>query len=109
MQENKNIFLKVRQSRNVSFKPMILPKNKRTNSVFFPNSTKNEFVHLFFERIRGYQKVLRKLTDLYYRNYFNPCVYLTTEGLEINLWVSTDQNGDGNICHHTYLMSHVAL
>jgi hypothetical protein len=30
-----------------------------------PNSTKNEFVRSFFGRIRGYQKVLSKLSDLY--------------------------------------------
>ena len=35
--------LKVRQRRNVSFKPTILPENERTNSVFLPNSIKNEF------------------------------------------------------------------
>ena len=40
---------------------------KRTNEFvlfFFSNSTKNEFVRSFFGRIRGYQKVLSKLTDL---------------------------------------------
>ena len=60
-----DVYLKVRQSRNVSFKPMILPKQERMNSGFLPNSTKNEFVRSFFGRIRGYQKVLSKLTDLY--------------------------------------------
>ena len=30
-----------------------------------PNSTKNEFVRSFFGRIRGYQKVLSNLSDLY--------------------------------------------
>ena len=31
-------FIKVTQSRNVFFKPTVLPKNERTNSVFFsPN------------------------------------------------------------------------
>ena len=62
--QNFKQIIKVRQSRNVSFKPTILPKNERTNSVFLPNSTKNEFVRSFFGRIRGYQKVLSKLTDL---------------------------------------------
>ena len=38
---------------------------KRTNEfVFWPNSIKNEFVRLFFGRIRGYQKVFSKLSDL---------------------------------------------
>ena len=50
--------VKVRQSRNGFFKPTILPKNEQTNSVFLPNSTKNEFVHSFFGRIRGYQKII---------------------------------------------------
>ena len=40
---------------------------KQTNEfVFWPNSTKNEFVRSFFGRIRGYQKVLSKLSDLSY-------------------------------------------
>ena len=45
--------------------PRILRINERTNLVFLPNSTKNEFVRSFFGRIRGYQRVLSKLTDLY--------------------------------------------
>ena len=56
--------IKVTQSRNVSFKAMILPKNEQTNSFFLLNSTKNEFVCSFFGRIRGCQKVLSKSTDL---------------------------------------------
>ena len=60
-----SILLKVRQSRNGFFKPMILPKNERTNSVSLPNSTMNKFVCSFFGRIRGYKKVLSTLTDLY--------------------------------------------
>ena len=51
--------------------PRILPKNERTNSFFWPNSNKNEFVHLFFGRIRGYQKVLLKLSDLQHFHYIN--------------------------------------
>ena len=46
----KQLLLKVRQSRNVSFKPTILPKNERMNSVFLPNSTmSNSFVHFLEE------------------------------------------------------------
>ena len=45
--------LKVRQSRNVFFKPTILPKNERTNSFFLPNSTMIELFRSFFGRIRG--------------------------------------------------------
>ena len=42
--------LKVRQSRNVFFKPTILPKNEQTNSVFLPNSTmSNSFVRFLEE------------------------------------------------------------
>ena len=63
---SKTLFqLKVRQSRNVSFKLTILPKNEQTNSFILPNSTKNEFAGSFLGRIRGYQKVLSKLIDLY--------------------------------------------
>ena len=61
---NDKVLLKVRQSRNVSFKPTILPKNELINSGFFPNSTKIELIHSFFGRIWGYQKVLLKLPDL---------------------------------------------
>ena len=60
------VVLKVRQSRNVSFKPTILPKKRTNEFVVFclNNSTKNEFVRSFVGRIRGCQKVLSKLTDL---------------------------------------------
>ena len=34
----------------------------------YSNSTKNEFVRSFFGRIRGYQKVLSKLSDLYHQS-----------------------------------------
>ena len=46
-------YLKVRQSRNVFFKPTILPKNEGMNSVFLPNSTMIALFRLFFGRIRG--------------------------------------------------------
>jgi hypothetical protein len=42
--------------------------SKKTNdriSFFALNSTKNKVVRSFFGRIRGYQKVLLKLSDLY--------------------------------------------
>ena len=45
--------LKVRQGRNVFFKPMILPKNELTKSLFLPNSTVIELLCSFFGRIRG--------------------------------------------------------
>ena len=60
--------LKVRQIWNGFLKPTIPPKNKRTNSFFLPNSTMNEFIRLFFRGIRGYQKFLSKLTDLYIKS-----------------------------------------
>ena len=42
--------LKVRQSRNDSFKPTIFPKNEQTNSFFLPNSTvSNSFVRFLEE------------------------------------------------------------
>ena len=50
------VFLKVGQIRNVSFKPTILPKNERTNSFFLPNSTKNEFVRSFLEEFKDTKK-----------------------------------------------------
>ena len=40
--------LKVRQNRNGFLKPTIPPKNERTNSVFWPNSTMNEYFRSFF-------------------------------------------------------------
>ena len=43
--------LKVRQSRNAFFKPTILPKNERTNSVILPKSTMTELFCSFFGRI----------------------------------------------------------
>ena len=65
--------LKVRQNRNVSFKPTIPPKNERTNSVLLPNNTINaEFFRLLLGRIRRYQKVLLKVTDLYQNLEFIP-------------------------------------
>ena len=52
--EVKQPLLKVGQSRNVFFKQMILPKNKRTNLfVFLPNNTMIELFRSFFGRIRG--------------------------------------------------------
>ena len=44
-------YLKVRQSRNVLFKPTILPKNEQMNSGFLPNSTMIELFRSFFGRI----------------------------------------------------------
>jgi hypothetical protein len=47
------------QSRNVIFKPMILPRNERTNSVFLSNSTMTLFtpINLLFNQLL----LLRKL------------------------------------------------
>ena len=56
--------LKVKQSRNVFFKPPILPKNEQTNLVFLPNSIMIILFRSSFGRIWGYQKVLSKLSDL---------------------------------------------
>ena len=61
---NIEYIVKVRQIRNGFFKPTIPPKNERMNSVFLPDSTKNEFVRSFFGGNRGYQKDLSKLSDL---------------------------------------------
>ena len=63
------LLLKVKQSRNVFFKPTILPKKERTNLVFLPNSITCIIMIIlfrsFFGRIRGWQRVLSKLPDLY--------------------------------------------
>ena len=46
-------------------KPTILPKNKRTNSGFLPNSTmSNSFVRFLEEFEDNYQNFVSKLTDL---------------------------------------------
>ena len=56
--------LKVRWFRNDFWYPRILPKNQRPNSFFLPNITKNVYFRTSLGRIRGYQKVLLKLSDL---------------------------------------------
>ena len=58
-------FIKVKQSRNVFFKPTIPPKNKQTKSFFLPNSTVIELFCSWFGKIWGLQKVLSTLTDFY--------------------------------------------
>ena len=50
------LMVKVSKFRNNFWYLRILPKSEQTNSVFLPNSTKNEFVRSFFGRIRGYQE-----------------------------------------------------
>ena len=39
-------------------------KKRKNEFGFLPDSAKNELVRSFFGRIRGYQKVLSKLSDL---------------------------------------------
>ena len=53
MIENEKFLLKVRQSRNVFFKPMSLPKKEKKNRVILPNGTMIELFSLVFGRIRG--------------------------------------------------------
>ena len=70
---NKNpkeqIFLAVHETKGQIISKRLLVSSdsskKRTNEFgFLPNSIKNEFVRSFFGRIRGYQKVLSKLSVL---------------------------------------------
>ena len=53
---------------------------KKTNErihFFWPNSIKNEFVCSFFGRIRGYQKVVSKLSDLWSNfRFLKNCVFI---------------------------------
>ena len=60
-----SITLKVRQSRNVSFKLTILPKNKWTNSFFLPNSTNGGFFSVSVIRFSNLQ-ISKKNTPNHY-------------------------------------------
>ena len=46
------------------FQVDVSSKKRAKKFDFLPKSTMNEFVRSFFGGIRGYQKVLSKLTDL---------------------------------------------